>query len=743
MLRTFATLLSTLFLLVSAMSASGDDSLLLKPTKTLSSPDSNNPQPPVFINSDHMHGVNGLFLDAQDNVDLHRGVVEVTSDQLHYLFDKDQIEAQGNVCVLEQGLVLTGPHLHMMMKTQIGQMDQAQYTYQNPLPTPPGMRPLGAARGVASALQFQGPNQYQLQNATYTTCSAGNNDWYLDMQSLHLDMLNQLGTAHGAVVDFKQTPIFYVPWMSFPLNGARKSGVLAPIFGTTSNSGLSIGVPFYWNIAPNLDATITPDFYSKRGLEMDGEFRYLEPTYWGTFNGDYLQDHETNTTRWDIFTTNTKTFSPNLTGTFIYQAVSDNNFFRDLSNSLTVTSLAVLNQQVSLTYTHDWWTLTTNVEQYQTLQDPLAPIIAPYAVLPEINFSGTKNFDNGVMFNMYSDAATFVNPTLVSGSRFVIYPSLSLPINGDYGYITPKIGVNATEYQLGANNTSPQSQYTRVLPITSIDSGMYFSRDMNLMGTQYEQTLEPRLYYLYIPYQNQNNLPVFDTAALDPINYSTLFAENRYVGNDRINNANQLTMAVTSRLIDNNTGLERLRFSVGERLYFTPELVTLPGETAITSTSSDVLGEIGGQLSQKWRTDAAISYNTQLGQADAKSFSVSYTPALGKVFNAGYLYVNGQLDQYNFSAEWPFSHRWYGLVSYGYSILDKQIVQGLAGLEYNSGCWALRTVLQTFAIAANTESTSLFFQLELNGLGNLGSDPLQALQLSIPGYVNSNEIMPR
>jgi LPS-assembly protein len=405
--------------------ANADDALNLQNSGKVTFPDKSDKNPPLFISAEQMNGLENVFIDAQGKVDLHRGLIEVQADHLHYLLASDQVEANGNVCVIEQGLVLTGPHLDMLMQKQTGQMTAPQFTFQNSTATPatPKLAPaLGStpsagptvsyARGSASQLLFEGENQYQLKNATYTSCVIGNDDWYLHLKDLHLDMLNQVGTAHGAVIDFMQTPILYTPWISFPLDNSRKSGLLAPIFGTTSNSGASLALPFYWNIAPNMDATIAPDIISKRGIELDGEFRYLEPTYHGTFNGDILQDHMTNTTRWDIFATHDQVFAPGLSGHFVYQAVSDNNFFRDLSNQLTVTSLATLDQEASLTYQHDWWQLTGHVQQYQTLQETGVPsIIPPYAILPEVNWSVNKILDNGLNVNVYTDFAIFVNPT--------------------------------------------------------------------------------------------------------------------------------------------------------------------------------------------------------------------------------------------------------------------------------------------------------------------------------------------
>ncbi len=732
--------------------ATADDSVPLVSSGTLTFPQKADPSPPVFVRSNEISGVENVWLDAQGAVEFRRGTSVVTADHLHYTQATDRVDANGNVSIDQQGLSLQGPSLGMFMKQQLGAMQLPHYTYLNPGPLDPSGKGVKEARGDAASVEFKGPNHYQLNQTTYTTCRVGDNDWALHMKDLNLDTLNQVGTAHGVVLDFLQTPIFYTPWINFPLDDSRKSGFLAPEFGTTSTSGATFSLPWYWNIAPNYDATITPTVYSKRGLEAGGEFRYLTDSSRGIIDGNYLNDKLTGTARWDLFAQLDQTFTPNLTGHLVYQSVSDNNFFTDLSNDLNMTSLVTLDQEASLTWHGSWWQLTGGVQQFQTLQDPAAPIIPPYARMPEFTFTGDKMLNNGLDFNMYSDVTTFVHPTLVNGTREVFYPSLSLPMSNSYGYITPKIGVNYTAYQLGQNNTDPQSQYTRTLPIISLDTGLYFDRDTTVMGTQYQQTLEPRLYYVYIPYQNQNMLPVFDTAPLDPINYATLFTENRYVGYDRINNANQMTMAVTSRFIDEATGQEQLHFAIGERLYFTPQLVNLPivnalgqviSNNVVTNNAfSDILGDVGGQITADWRAEAIISYNSQTGQTDDESLVLSYQPTQGSVMNLSYRTLVGQIDEIDLSSEWPITRRLYGLFRYDYSILDKQVVQGLAGIEYNRGCWALRTMFQTIATAANTTSTAFFIQLQLNGLGNLGSNPLEALQLSIPGYISSNEITP-
>lgn len=747
--------------------AVADDALVLQHSTELAPPAKNNPKPALFVRADAMDGTQNQQINARGNVELRRSGSVVTADELHYTVATDVVKANGNVCLKQQGLTLNGPKIDLKMNTQVGYMDQPIFSLIGVASPTQNSHIVTNSRGEASLINFEGQNHYRFTKATYTTCPVGNNDWYLRVADLEIDNASQIGTAHGAEIEFKNTPILYTPWINFPLNDQRKSGFLAPVVGTTGTSGAELSIPWYWNIAPNYDATITPTLISKRGLQMGGEFRYLTDTSHGTLDGNFLQDQLTGTNRWDIFAQHDQTFAPGLSGHFVYQAVSDNNYFRDLTNQLSTTSLTDLDQEATMTYQHDWWQASAGVQQYQVLQDPLAPVIPPYSRLPDLHWGGALTNDYGLNFNFTSELVRFVHPTLVNGTRLSAYPSINLPLSNDIGYITPKIGINYTDYLLTPTTTTatPISAASRTLPIVSVDSGMYFDRKVTEFGHEYQQTLEPRLYYVYIPYQNQNLLPNFDSAAMDQINYATLFTENRYVGGDRINNANQLTLAMSTRFLDAESGLERVRFSIGQRLYFTPQLVTLPGEIPSNSQSSDVLAEVSGQLSDTWRTDTAVQYNTQLNQAVSDSFTVNYRPAPGKTINFSYrsiaasanqsaiynvpgqpilpqYFFNGAINQIDLSAQWPITQRLYGMMRYNYSLLDKSIVEGLAGLEYNGGCWALRGVFQTIAIAANTTSTSFFFQLELNGLGNIGSNPLDVLKLSVPGYTDTNELNP-
>ena len=719
--------------------AVGDDTILLQSTTDLTPLSKSAPDSTLFIRANQMNGVQGQQVHATGNVELRRNTGNVTADQLDYTEATDMINANGNVCLKQQGLTLTGPKLDFQMSTQVGSMESPVFSLHNPDPSTPTSRVIADRRGDATLLNFEGEDQYRLKNASYTTCPVGDDDWYLRVKDLEIDNTRQVGTAHGAYIEFKGTPILYTPWINFPLNNQRKSGLLAPTFGTTGKSGLELSLPWYWNIAPNYDATFNPRLMSKRGLQMGGEFRYLTDSYRGFFNGEFLPDRLTNTNRWSVFAQHDQTFAPGWTGHVVYQSVSDSNYFRELSNQISATSLTNLNQEASLSYQAEWWRAIARVQQFQTLQDPNAPVIPPYSRLPQLGLQAAHSTDYGLDLNFNSELTRFVHPTLINGTRVFVYPSVSMPLLSEFGFITPKIGVHATEYMLDATTTTPAANASRTLPIMSLDSGMYFDRNIHAFGHNYQQTLEPRLYYVYIPYQKQSALPNFDSAEMD-LNYAQLFTENRFVGNDRINDANQLTMAMTSRLLDTESGLERLRVAVGQRLYFSPQQVTLPGGTVTHNNASDILGSIGGQINQAWRAEAAIQYNTQLNQTVRNSFTASYRPEPGKVMNFSYRTLSGEINQVDLSAQWPIAPRWYGMMRYNYSIRDKRIVEGLAGLEYNGGCWAARGVFQTIATAANITSTSFFIQLELNGLGRLGSNPLDVLKLSVPGYTNTNEL---
>jgi LPS-assembly protein len=592
-------------------------------------------------------------------------------------------------------------------------------------------------------MEMLGEDKYRMSEGTFSTCQPGNEDWYIKFGQLDLDYGRSLGVARSAQVLFMGVPIMAAPWMEFSLNNQRKSGFLPPSYGRSGKGGAEVTAPYYWNIAPNRDATIAPRIIAKRGLQLGTEFRYMEPNYRGEARYEVLPDDKAKNRSRYAFSALHTFAAQGFSGGWNINKVSDDDYFRDLSSKINITSQSNLNREAFVSRGGYWlgdgtWGMTGRVQRYQTLQDPLAPIDIPYARLPQLSVSAGKQVIGGADFAASGEYVDFTHPTKTLGKRTSTYPTLSLPILTSGVYVTPKIGYNVTHYELSRNSTGPDNSITRTLPIFSVDSGMTFDRNTSFRGQDVVQTLEPRLYYVNIPYRNQNNIPLFDTGIAD-FNYSQIFSENSFSGNDRINDANQLTAAVTTRMLQPN-GQELMRAIVGQRYYFKNQAVTLnPTDTPRTYTASDWLAGASGRIAPRWTADTTVQYNARENRTERFSLGTRYQPEVQKVMNLGYRYNRDVLHQIDASSQWPLGGGWYGLGRYNFSLQDGKLVEGLAGLEYDGGCWIVRVVGQRFATAVGVATTSLFVQLELNGFSRLGSNPLEALKRNISGYSQLNK----
>ncbi len=693
----------------------------------------------AFINAQHVEAKKGEQLEASGDVELRQNGQVISAGHLVYGQESKDVLAEGSVRIEQPGLVATGPVLTLNLDTDLGEMSQPQFEFSE-----------NHARGSAETMHILGKKNYTFDDATYTTCPAGDDDWLLRMSHLDIDRTTQIGVAHQARVEFKGVPILYTPWMDFALNNNRRSGFLGPTFGSTSTGGSELALPYYWNIAPNFDATITPRAIAKRGTQFNNEFRYLEPGYTGMVHYEVLSgDRLTNTTRSYEALQHTQNLGGGFGLALNLNRASDDAYFRDLSTTVSGTSQTNLLRDGALTYGAGWWSASARVQRFQTLQDPLAPVVAPYRREPQVLLNARQTVANANVA-LVSEYVDFRHDTLVNGERMVINPSVSYPLLSDPGYyLTPKVGVHYTQYWMGANNTAGLPDATRTLPIFSTDSGMVFERDWaSFFGGDYVQTLEPRLYYVYIPYRDQSQLPVFDTAQA-PFSFAQIFTENRFFGNDRVGDANQATLALTSRIIDNEGGTERLRVMLGERFSFKAPQVTL-STPADSNNRSDILMSLGGKLTKAWSLDSLLQYNPNQAQTEAYNVTMRYKPEAGKLFNFGYRFTSNTLAastglpsalrQTDVSGQWPLFGRWMGVGRLNYSLLDKRTVVALGGLEYNQACWTMRLVAQSFSIATNVRSTGIFLQLELNDLVRIGSDPLDALRLSVPGYTKMNSL---
>ncbi|MDI6747808.1 MAG: LPS assembly protein LptD [Rhodocyclaceae bacterium] len=719
---------------------------------------------PTQVTARNISGINEIEVIAAGDAELKRADDTLRAERIIYRQAEDEVEAIGDVRLTNPDAIITGPRLRMRMADSTGEFESPAYIIKSKpkeIPEPaltmsglPAVGPKGkvfattgkmlssppvTASGSADRLEFRGEDLYHLKKASYSTCAPNERDWELVVDELDLDYTTATGEARHATVRFKDVPLLYTPWISFPLNNERKSGLLTPTIGSTSKSGFEVTAPWYWNIAPNMDATIAPRLMSRRGMQLNTEFRYLDYNYRGQARVEYLPDDKlANRDRYGYALIHNQNLGHGFSTAINLNGVSDDDYFGDLSTRVAAVSQGNLLRQGILSYGGPWYSAALNVQTYQTLAD----LPSPYRRLPQL--TGTANrydLPLGMAFNVNAEYVNFDHPTELLGKRTTLYPQLSLPLATAAFWLTPKVGFHSTHYQLsgqerlavGDYRKNVPNQQDRAVPIFSVDGGFVMERDTDWFGRSLLQTLEPRAYYLYVPTRDQSRIPLFDTG-IASFNHAQMFAENRYAGGDRIANANQLTLAVTSRLLDPTTGAEMLRATLGQLHYFTLQDVTLPGETARTSRSADILAALSGQVLPKTYADFGWQYNPRDKLTERLTVGGRYHPAPGKIFNAGYRYSRDLLGQIDVSAQWPLGGGWNAVGRYNYSTKESRVIETIGGIEYNAGCWVGRFVVQRLATIADRPTTATFFQLELNDFSRIGSNPLELLRRNIPGY---------
>lgn len=699
-----------------------------------------------LLEADRLQGQLEGDVIAEGRVDITRADDRVQTEWLRYDRQTDELEARDGVILTRGQDRVSGTNLKLKLTERLGQMTEVRYVLHDEAGR--------MARGQAEVIHFRGRGRYRLEEATYTTCPAGQEDWVFKTGELELDYTRSLGSARNVQIRYLDTPILYAPWLDFSLDDSRKSGFLTPGFGVSDQRGFEFTAPWYWNIAPNQDATFYPRLMSRRGLQLGAEYRYLGRDFGGDVLLEVLPDDRVaDRDRYRGALRHSHRFDSHWSGSLHYERVSDGSYFTDLSSHVRDTSRVNLPQEGMLQYDGGWWRASGRVQHFQTLQDPIAPITPPYRRTPQILFSGSRPLMGE--FPLRLDAAGEVvhfehdNSDKAVGNRIDLYPSLSLVLVNEFAFVTPKLGWRYTRYDLDRNpdpaNPStllgPLNQ-TRSLPILSLDSGLFLERTAQYFGHDYLQTLEPRAYYVHIPYEDQAGLPVFDTALRD-LSLDQLFSENQYSGVDRVNDARQLTLALSTRLLEPETGVERLQATVGQRFYFSDQRVYLPGQPKRGGDSTDVLLQVSGQVTDRWRLTSGLQFNTDDGEAVKANLGGRYRAGPGRLINIDYRYINDRyaagLDQLDVSWQWPLKPKWYGLGRINYSFQESRLVEGLLGFEYNAGCWSLRGVAQRLATSEVNVTDAFFLQLELRGLTALGPNPLDVLKRSITGYAKSDE----
>jgi LPS-assembly protein len=717
----------------------------LKPAQTLEPPPLKPPQTitlttdreAIFLRADRLEGTSQKVIEASGKVELRTRQQTVLADWLRYDVESDEVWGKGDVTIRRGIDWITGPEAKFKRDTEVGFFAKPEFHVGE-----------NASRGSASEIQFNGPDHDQIKDASYTTCVAGNDDWYLRAIDVDLDRSRLVGTAHDATIYFKGAPILYSPYLTFPLSNERKSGFLTPVMGSSSNRGLEMSLPYYFNLAPNYDATLTPRLMTKRGLQVNSQFRYLFPDIAGEADVEVLPDRITGTTRYGLSLKHNEAFSsvPGLGAYLNLQKVSDDTYFTDLSDRLAITSQTNLPREGGFAYGKGPFAVLARMQTFQTLQDPNAPITPPYFREPQILFTLNPVEWAGLDFAGNGEYVRFRQPALINADRTVLYPTVGWTKRGNAWFVTAHTGLHMSTYNLD-DPTAPDRHLNRVVPISSVDSGLVFERDgARFLDQDFVQTLEPRAYYVYVPFRDQSKIPAFDTA-IDDFNFSQLFAENRYLGSDRIGDANQLTLAALSRLLDPTNGEERLRFEIGQRYYFAAQRVTLT-ETPRGANTSDLLFSAEGRLTDTFSAAGTyeVSVNHRLTQE--LDLGVRWQPSSGKVLNASYRYNRQTIDpttgalttlkQIDLAGQWPVGN-WSLIGRWNYSIVNRKTLEGVFGAEYNGGCWAFRIVGQHLVTNVNQVSSSVFLQFELNGLARLGTNPIDVLRRSVPGYLTVND----
>jgi LPS-assembly protein len=604
-----------------------------------------------------------------------------------------------------------------------------------------------AARGAAHEMTLTPQGVIRLRGVMFTTCPANDTSWQLKADRIVLDTRNRLGTGSDAQVRFMGVPLIYLPWVSFPLGNERKSGFLFPGIGNTSSSGLQLSVPYYWNIAPNADFTFQPIEYTKRGPDLGGELRFLTPGQHGALDWNYLpHDSDFGGYRSRVRLTDVAELPDDLRLGVNAENVSDTRYFEDFSQGPEGSSTAFVERRATLSYRGQHWSIDGEAQQYQTIDYTLGITDRPYARVPRIAVSADYGLGvaQRLRYGFDSELVDFQRATGVTGWRADITPAVALDLTGPGYFMRPALAWRATQYQLDNLAPGEARSPSRTVAIASFDTGLVFERDA---GSRHQRklTLEPRILYLDVPYRNQDQLPVFDTALPD-LHPVELFRTNRYVGADRVSDANQVSAGVTSRLLDARDGRQFLAATVGQTYYFQTPRVTVPGEVPTTGKRSDFVAQLTVTAFQHWSADAGVQWDPQTQSSQRTQVNLQYKPASDSVINLGYRYQRDVFEQVELSGAWPIRSRWNVFVREVYSVRDHAGLERFAGFEYRACCWRVRLGARHYVNSRDSsrpQETGVWLQLELAGLASVGSASDASLAEAIRGYTPPEATTPK
>ena len=738
--------------------------LMLKSSPLLQDvlPESARRETPSFVSGDRISGEAGVQTVVQGHAELRRHDTVLKADRLQIDHTTQDAQASGSVVIVRNGNRYEGPELRLNLDTYVGFFTQPHYRLlQND------------GQGRADRVDFKGENLSVAHNATYTTCKAPPGflpDWWVSAKQLTLDNADETGTATGGALYFKGVPLLASPYLSFPISDKRKSGLLPPTINLTNISGLELTLPYYWNLAPDLDATLYPTLMTKRGIDLAGEVRYLRPDANGQVSAAVMpNDTLTGTHRWGTSAQHNQALNGSavgLQGTGLrvnINRVSDDNYWRDFPRAFKSLTQRLLPNEAVVSGRWGEVGAAAGLYTWQTLQDASAPITAPYDRVPQLDLNWGRlnqrlgSLDGldwsltGQFTRFTTDRTPSVTATLadVNGTRLMGIAQVSRTWQTPGWFIRPKAQLHMSQYQVDQALWDGRRSVSRVVPTVSLDGGLVYERDAHLLGRDLLQTLEPRAFYVRTPYRDQNSLPNYDSGAKD-FNVGTAWTENVFGGNDRISDTHALTLGVSSRLIDPANGVEAARFGIAQRLRLSDQNVVLPGGTAVTDRLSDILLGTTLNWSPTWGFESSVQFNPDTRRSQRTTISGRYHPEPFHVLSAAYrLQRAGGLlpasEQLDLGWQWPLDtllrnsgapagNRIYSVGRINYSLPENKVVDLVAGFEYDAGCWIGRLVLERLQRSTATSSQRVLFQLEFSGFTKIGSNPLQTLKDNVPRY---------
>ena len=698
----------------------------------------------ILIQGDSLESILDRKLRASGNALISKGNQSIKADFIEYDQISEELYAKGQITITTPDLELKGSELEKSLAENTGSIANGSFVANINENTPSRFNK--ELRGTATKIFLEGEDKKKLENAKVTTCDAGQNEWFITSDETIIDQSSGNIKAKHATLTLKGVPIMYSPYVDFSTTSQRKSGWLLPTAGSTTTSGFETSIPYYFNLSPTHDATLTSRYMEKRGLQFDGEFRYLSKNYKGTSEIQYLnKDRDADIdNRYLLDIKHQHNFGNGFSGTVEYEKVksNDNNYFADMSTSIAVTSQVSLRQTAHLDYkkTDDSSDIegSLKVQEFQNLTSA-----SPYELKPSFNLSYKKDWEDKADQSLFLqtgadfsydqfDTGNNAAKNIATGSRIASTPSVSFPMEASFGFLKPKMIANLRHYDLDDASTSQKSL---AIPTVSLDSGLYLDRPFKLSGYNFTQTLEPRIFYTYTPYEDQSDIPYFDTS-LNELNTTTIFQENQFSGKDRVMDTNAITTALTTRVID-DSGYDWMLLTMGQRFYLSDRKVLEEDRYANSSykgDKSDFLVGAQANLTKSLKITSDYEYNFSEDTTNKFTAAARFRPEPGKVLNASYRMVlnpsSGKYDvkQYLLSGQWPLSSGWSALASYNYDIYERQDIESMVGAEYDAGCWSAQMMFHRLQLATSETSTDTFFlMLEIGDLGSFGQGDKSSL----------------